>query len=85
MATEGIELIFENKAIKEIALLASLVNERTEDIGARRLYTIMEKLLEEISFKAPNIRNKSFTITARYVKERLKDIVESEDLSRYIL
>jgi len=85
MATEGIELIFEDKSIEEIALLASLVNERTEDIGARRLYTIMEKLLEEISFKAPNIRNKSFTITARYVKERLKDIVESEDLSRYIL
>jgi len=85
MGTEGIELVFEDSSIKEIALLASLVNERTEDIGARRLYTIMEKLLEEISFKAPKIKAKSFTITAKYVRDRLKNIVESEDLSRYIL
>lgn len=85
MQTEGIELVFEDSSIKEIALLASLVNERTEDIGARRLYTIMEKLLEEISFKAPKIKAKSFTITAKYVRDRLKNIVESEDLSRYIL
>jgi ATP-dependent HslUV protease ATP-binding subunit HslU len=69
--TEGINLVFKDSSIKEIALLAFLVNERTEDIGARRLYTIMEKLLEDISFKAANIR--------------LKNIVESEDLSRYIL
>lgn len=83
--TEGINLIFKDSSIKEIALLAFLVNERTEDIGARRLYTIMEKLLEDISFKAANIRKKSFTITAKYVQERLKNIVDSEDLSRYIL
>ena len=85
MKTEGIELTFEESAIKEIARLASVVNERTEDIGARRLYTVMEKLLEDISFNASKMRRKSFTITSSYVKERLKDIVESEDLSRYIL
>jgi len=85
MKTEKINLTFEDSAIKEIALLASLVNERTEDIGARRLYTIMEKLLEDISFRAPNIKRKSFTLNASYVKERLKNIVESKDLSRYIL
>jgi ATP-dependent HslUV protease ATP-binding subunit HslU len=85
MKTEGIKLTFEDHAIKQIAHLASLVNERTEDIGARRLHTVMEKLLEDISFNASKLRQKSFTITSSYVKERLKDIVESEDLSRYIL
>jgi len=85
MKTEGIDLIFEDDAIKQIAYLASLVNERTEDIGARRLHTVMEKLLEDISFKAPYMKEKSFTITAYYVKEKLKDIAESENLSRYIL
>jgi len=85
LETENIKLIFEQEAINEISSFASLVNERTEDIGARRLYTIMEKLLEDISFKAPDTSNKSFTITTDYVKERLKDIVESVDLSRYIL
>ncbi|MCD6083625.1 ATP-dependent protease ATPase subunit HslU [Candidatus Aerophobetes bacterium] len=85
MKTEGVDLVFEEEAIKEIASLAFLVNERTEDIGARRLHTVMEKLLEEISFEAPYMKGKSFTITAKYVRERLKDIVESEDLSRYIL
>ncbi len=85
MKTEGIELTFKDNAIKQIAHLASLVNERTEDIGARRLHTVMEKLLEDISFNASKLKRKSFTITSSYVKERLKDIVESEDLSRYIL
>ena len=85
MKTEGIQLTFEESAIKEIAHLASLVNERSEDIGARRLYTVMEKLLEDISFNASKMRQKSLTIASSYVKKRLKDIVESEDLSRYIL
>ena len=85
MKTEGIQLTFEESAIKQIAHLASLVNERSEDIGARRLYTVMEKLLEDISFNASKMRRKSLTIASSYVKERLKDIVESEDLSRYIL
>ncbi len=85
MKTEGIQLTFEESAIKEIAHLAFLVNERSEDIGARRLYTVMEKLLEDISFNASKMRRKSLTIASSYVKKRLKDIVESEDLSRYIL
>ncbi len=85
MKTEGIQLTFKESAIKQIAHLASLVNERSEDIGARRLYTVMEKLLEDISFNASKMRRKSLTIASSYVKERLKDIVESEDLSRYIL
>ncbi len=85
MKTEGIQLTFEESAVKEIAHLASLVNDRSEDIGARRLYTVMEKLLEDISFNASKMRRKSLTIASSYVKKRLKDIVESEDLSRYIL
>lgn len=85
MKTEGVELIFQEDALQEISRLAFLVNERTEDIGARRLHTVVEKLLEEISFNASQMRRTSFTITADYVKERLKDVVENENLSRYIL
>ncbi len=85
LKTEKIKLVFKDSAIKEIAHLSWVVNERTEDIGARRLQTVMEKLLEEISFQAPQLKRKIFTITSKYVKDRLKDIVESENLSRYIL
>ncbi len=85
MKTERIGLVFEDAAIKEIAHLSWVVNERTEDIGARRLQTVMEKLLEEISFQAPHLKRKSFTITSKYVKDKLRSIVESESLSRYIL
>jgi len=65
--------------------VASLVNERTENIGARRLYTVMETLLDEISFGASEMKKKNITINAEYVKEKLQDIIEDEDLSRYIL
>ncbi|MGD0274683.1 MAG: ATP-dependent protease ATPase subunit HslU [Syntrophales bacterium] len=85
MATEGIQLIFAEDAIAEISEIAALVNERTENIGARRLYTIMEILLEDISFDAPEMTEKELTIDAVYVREKLDDIVEDEDLSRYIL
>ncbi len=85
MKTEKINLAFTKTAIEEIASLAYLVNEQTEDIGARRLYTVMEKLLEEISFKASQIGRKSLQIDASYVRTKLQDIVESKDLSRYIL
>lgn len=85
MKTEKINLAFTKAAIEEIASLAYLVNEQTEDIGARRLYTVMEKLLEEISFRASQIGRRSLRIDASYVRARLKDIVESRDLSRYIL
>jgi len=85
MATEGITLNFTPDAVKEIAALATRVNERTENIGARRLHTIMEKLLEEISFQAPDMGAQSITINADYVRERLANLIEDEDLSRYIL
>jgi ATP-dependent HslUV protease ATP-binding subunit HslU len=85
METEGVELLFEPEAVEEIARIAQVVNERTENIGARRLYTIMEKLLEQISFDAPEMDNKSVVTTRDYVSDRLKEIVKDEDLSRYIL
>ncbi len=85
LKTEGINLEFDNDAIYEIARIASLVNERTEDIGARRLHTVMEKLLDDISFEAPDMEKKKVIITKDYVKEKLSDILEDENLSRYIL
>jgi ATP-dependent HslUV protease ATP-binding subunit HslU len=85
MATEGLKLSFTEEAIASIAEVATLVNERTENIGARRLYTIMEKLLDDISFEAPDMQKKEIIIDAKYVEEKLDDIVEDEDLSRYIL
>ena len=85
MATEGLKLSFTKEAIASIAEVATLVNERTENIGARRLYTIMEKLLDDISFEAPDMKEKEIKIDAKNVKEKLDDIVEDEDLSRYIL
>lgn len=85
LATEGIDLIFEESAVIEIAGMASRVNERTENIGARRLHTVMEKLLDEISFDAPDMTIKSVTIDKGYVTDKLADILEDENLSRYIL
>jgi ATP-dependent HslUV protease ATP-binding subunit HslU len=85
LKTEGIRLIFSDDAIAEIAEVAAVVNERTENIGARRLYTIMETLLDEISFDAPDMENKDVFIDAEYVQDKLNDIIEDEDLSRYIL
>ena len=83
--TEGIRLTFTPEAIKEIAGLATRVNERTENIGARRLHTVMEKLLEEISFTAPDLTAQEITITDAYVRDRLAALIDDEDLSRYIL
>ncbi len=85
METEGVRLEFKEDAIKEIAEIAALINERTENIGARRLYTIMERLLDEISFDAPEMAGRNMVIDALYVKEKLKDFIEDEDLSRFIL
>jgi len=85
METEGLELIFKDDSIAEIAEIATIVNERTENIGARRLHTIMEKLLDELSFDAPDLEKKKFTIDAQYVKEKLESLAKDEDLSRYIL
>ncbi len=85
MGTEGIFLEFTDDAIDRIAELAALVNERTENIGARRLHTVMEKLLDEISFEGSDLVEKSITIDAAYVDRMLSEIVKNEDLARYIL
>ncbi len=85
MATENIELVFEKDAIDEIARIAFEVNSRTENIGARRLHTVMERLLEEISFEAPDVAPQTINITAGYVQEKLADILDDQDLSRFIL
>ena len=85
MATEGLKLSFTEEAVASIAEVATVVNERTENIGARRLYTIMETLLDEISFEAPDMKEKEIIIDAKYVEEKLDEIIEDEDLSRYIL
>ncbi|MGC8602395.1 MAG: ATP-dependent protease ATPase subunit HslU [Desulfomonilaceae bacterium] len=85
LKTESVSLEFTEEAIEEIATLAEEVNERAENIGARRLHTIMEKLLEEISFDAPEMAGVAVKVTPEMVKDRLKDIVKSDDLSRYIL
>jgi len=85
LETESVKLEFKGDAIAEIAEMATLINERTENIGARRLYTMMERLLDEISFDAPDKSGERMAIDAKYVREKLKDFVEDEDLSRYIL
>ncbi|MBI5049329.1 MAG: ATP-dependent protease ATPase subunit HslU [Nitrospirae bacterium] len=85
LGTEGLKIKFEKESISEIAGIAEEVNEKTENIGARRLHTILEKLLEDISFEAPERKNGDLIINAKYVKDKLGDIVKNEDLSRYIL
>jgi len=85
MGSKGLDITFSDSAIEEIAGMSATVNERTENIGARRLQTIMEKLLEDISFDAPELENKTIAIDQAHVKNKLKDIIENEDLSRYIL
>jgi len=85
LATEGLDVVFEPPAIERIAEFATQVNDRTENIGARRLHTVMEKLLDEISFDAPDLPQKSITIDEPYVTRMLADIVGNEDLSRYVL
>ncbi len=85
MATEGIELKFEEDAIREMAKIAVEVNRRTENIGARRLHTVMECVLDELSFDATEREDQAFTVTSEYVRKQLSEISENEDLSRYIL
>lgn len=85
MATENVELIFDDDAIDELAGIAVEVNEKTEEIGARRLHTVMERVLDELSFDASERGTEPFVVTAAYVKEQLHDIVEDRDLSRFIL
>lgn len=85
METEGIELIFEQDAIEEMAGIAVEVNDRTEEIGARRLHTVMERVLDNLSFDASERENGVYTVTADYVRKSLLEIVEDQDLSRFIL
>ena len=85
LATEGVEVVFQDDGIEEIARIAEEVNERSENIGARRLHTVMERLLDEISFDADRMRGARIPVDARYVRERLEGVVRDEDLSRYIL
>jgi ATP-dependent HslUV protease ATP-binding subunit HslU len=85
LRTEGIDVVFEDEAVEEIARIAEEVNEMTDNIGARRLYTIMEYLLEDILFDAPDMMEKRVVIDKAFVEEKLKDIKNDEDLSRYIL
>jgi ATP-dependent HslUV protease ATP-binding subunit HslU len=85
MATEGVLLRFTRDAVREIARLACVVNENTENIGARRLHTMMEALLEEVSFRGNELRNKKVRIDSAYVRKRLCGVVEDKDMSRYIL
>jgi ATP-dependent HslUV protease ATP-binding subunit HslU len=85
LATEGIDLIFEEQAVTAIAEMASKVNDNMENIGARRLHTVMEKLVDEISFEAPDLTEKTVNIDKAYVSEKLEGILEDENLSRYIL
>lgn len=85
METENITLEFTEDAIREMARIAVSVNEKTEDIGARRLHTIMERVLDELSFDAPEMQDDKLVVTDTYVREQLADIAQNEDLSRYIL
>lgn len=85
LETEGIEVDFTEGAIDEIATMSYLMNEQTENIGARRLHTVLEKLLEEISFNIPEMEEEKIEITDEYVKEKFQETVHKEDLDRFIL
>jgi ATP-dependent HslUV protease ATP-binding subunit HslU len=85
LRTEEVILEFEPEAIEEMARLAEDVNDKAENIGARRLHTVMEKLLEEVSFEAPHMAGVTVSVSPAMVRERLSEISQSEDLSRYIL
>ena len=85
LATEGVELTFADDAVREIARYAAMVNDKTENIGARRLHTILERLLDEVSFDASDMRGQQVTIDAAYVRRVLAETVKDEDLSRYVL
>ena len=85
LETEGIKLILMDDALEEVARFAAQVNQSSENIGARRLHTIMEKLLEEVSFEGPDLKKKTVRVDATYVRRQLADIVKDQDLSRYIL
>ena len=85
LETEGIKVTFTDGAVNEIATMAFLTNEQTENIGARRLHTVMEKLLEEISFNIPEMKDEEIVIDEEYVKERFMDRIQADNIDRFIL
>ena len=85
LETEGIEVEFTDDSIEEIATISYLMNEQTENIGARRLHTILEKLLEDISFNIPEMEEEKIVIDQEYVKDKFKETIHKEDLDRFIL
>ena len=85
LASDGVKLVFSSDGIEAIADIAYQVNQSTQNIGARRLYTILERLLEELSFEAPEMKMGKVEVNAAYVSTRLDDIIQDEDLSKYIL
>jgi ATP-dependent HslUV protease ATP-binding subunit HslU len=85
LSTEGVDLRFSDDAIREVARYAAVVNEKTENIGARRLHTILERVLDELSFDASDMQGHQLTVDAAYVQRVLADIIKDEDLSRYVL
>ena len=85
LGTEEIELIFDKDGIEKIAELATEINENIENIGARRLHTVMEQLLEEVSFTAPELKDQKISVTPQYIQSRLSNLLKNQDLSRYIL
>src|SRR5437763_9274244 len=85
LATEGVELSFDDTGVQELARVAQLMNERAQNIGARRLHTVVEKVLEDVSFHADSLRSSAIRVDAPYVREKLDKILQDEDLSRYIL
>ena len=85
METENVHLTFTGDAVSALAEIAAAVNSRSENIGARRLHTVLERLLEELSFGAPELSERTVTVDSEYVHRRLDPIVKNEDLSRYIL
>jgi ATP-dependent HslUV protease ATP-binding subunit HslU len=85
MGVEGVKLEFREDGVRNIAELACDINDRTENIGARRLHTVMERLMDDISFEAPESRGRRFVIDKAYVTDHLADLAQDRDLSRYIL
>jgi ATP-dependent HslUV protease ATP-binding subunit HslU len=85
MATEGVTIIFEPEGIRALARIAAEVNQTIENIGARRLYTVLERVFEELSFTAPDRDGESITVNTKFVEEHLGELARSTDLSRYVL
>ena len=85
LETEGVSIEFEEDALREIAHISQELNQRMENIGARRLHTVMERLLQDISFRAPRLKGQKIVINRDYVLQELADILQDEDVTRYIL